>query len=487
MNRTNTLQWLLVAAVLLAPWLYATALSGDAEVHLCYARQAAQGCWFCFNPGEPSAGETSPGWLLLLTALFKTLPESWVPVGLKLLSVAGWYLSLAAGYLLVRRLDGPRWLPLVATAVVGLLPGSVQAGAMGMENALFTAVFLTAVAVAQLPDRVGLLLGPLLVAAAWLRPEGLVLGVALLALTWHDHAGQRLRIAASTFLLGVALLVAFHHHATGRWWPASIEARRAAAATQALHIGPLLFDPRPTLRLVAYLPLLAGAWLAARRAWRPDGDQRLRTVSLLALLAWALPTAAGSEHTARYLLPALALLGVLAADATRELVLHARGRRWLLASVAWGAVVLVAETAVRVRMPEHGKVQRLQHASGGRKTYTDRLLGRLGLPPTSRPVVALREVQLRYSLDDRVIVRSLDGRTDAGWLAFLRDGRPDHLGWLRAAKVDALLEAPDMAPAPDGWRLRDLEQVPLMESVSPRPGWTFTRLAGSVWRLQRPE
>jgi hypothetical protein len=76
--------------------------------------------------------------------------------------------------------------------------------------------------------------------------------------------------------------------------------------------------------------------------------------------------------------------------------------------------------------------------------------------------------------------RALARRPHRRWLAFLREGGPDHLGWLRAAKVDALLEAPDMAPAPDGRRLRDLTQVPMMGAVSPRTRWIFTRLAGSM-------
>lgn len=480
MGWLRALQWTLGLAVVLAPWLYATALAGDAEVHLCYARQAAQGCWFCFNPGEPSAGETSPGWLVLLTALFHVLPEAWVPVGLKVLSVLGWYAALAVGWLLVRRLGGPAWLPLGATAAVGLLPGSVQAGAMGMENAAFTAVLLGAIAVER-----GLALGALLAAAAWLRPEGLVLGAGLLASRAVGRDRRGLGLALGSFLLGIAGLLAFHHQATGLWWPASIAARRVQAMANAWTLGPILVDPRPTVRLLAYLPLLAWAGLAVRQACQPTGDRWVRSLGAQALLAWALPTLAGSEHTSRYLLPALALLGVLAAVGVRDRPRDQRLGRWLGLSAAWLAVVLVAETAVRLRMPEHGKVLRLMRAPAQRQAHTDRLLKRLGMAVEARPVVALREVQVRYLLDDRVTVRSLDGRTDAAWLAFVRRQRIDHLGWLQAARVDAVLEAPDLRPGPDGWTFTRLRELAPLGTHSPRPGLAFRRVGPSAWRVER--
>ena len=76
-----------------------------------------------------------------------------------------------------------------------------------------------------------------------------------------------------------------------------------------------------------------------------------------------------------------------------------------------------------------------------RRTRTDELLGLLEVPIERPIVVALEAVQLRYEVDDRVVVRSLDGRVDRLLLRFADGGTVDHVGDLRARQVDAVVEA----------------------------------------------
>ena len=63
---TKRLAVVAVALVLLAyPLIYLGNYAGDAQVHLIYGENAAHGRFFEFNQGEPSAGVTSPGFMLL--------------------------------------------------------------------------------------------------------------------------------------------------------------------------------------------------------------------------------------------------------------------------------------------------------------------------------------------------------------------------------------------------------------------------------------
>ncbi len=57
--------------------------------------------------------------------------------------------------------------------------------------------------------------------------------------------------------------------------------------------------------------------------------------------------------------------------------------------------------------------------------------------PRKRPVVvALVEIQARYSVDDRFVIRSLDGRTDPRFLDFVRGDWVDYEAYLRTTGVD---------------------------------------------------
>ena len=59
-----------MAICFLYPLLYSGMYAGDAEIHLVYGENASKGCFFCFNPGEPSSGVTSPGWMLIIAMMF---------------------------------------------------------------------------------------------------------------------------------------------------------------------------------------------------------------------------------------------------------------------------------------------------------------------------------------------------------------------------------------------------------------------------------
>lgn len=73
------LAWALSAAFAgLAGWLFLRGQPAglpldDAYIHLVYAQNLAQGLGWCFNPGEPSLGTSSPLWVILLSVLLPRL------------------------------------------------------------------------------------------------------------------------------------------------------------------------------------------------------------------------------------------------------------------------------------------------------------------------------------------------------------------------------------------------------------------------------
>ena len=83
-------------------------------------------------------------------------------------------------------------------------------------------------------------------------------------------------------------------------------------------------------------------------------------------------------------------------------------------------------------------VPELMRAPGERAARTDELLVTLGVPDAARVRLAVTEVQIRYYLDERVEVLSLDGRTSAAILPFVdsRSGAPDFGRYFLAERPD---------------------------------------------------
>lgn len=237
--------------VALQPLLYAGMYAGDAVIHLTFGENAAHGRFFEFNPGEVSSGVTSPGYMLILAALFWSLPAELVPYAVKILNVSAWLALSFVVWRLACRLIPDRYLAHAAGLVAAALPGSAYNSTIGMENGLFALlVYLAVLAHSRREWAVPLLLS----AAIWIRPEGVIVvaiwyGLAGTQRDWCSWKGRAMCLAS------VAALAAFHHGWTGEWVPGSGRSRMWLAFLDSWQIGPLNIDPKVALRLLVYAPL----------------------------------------------------------------------------------------------------------------------------------------------------------------------------------------------------------------------------------------
>jgi len=82
-------------------------------------------------------------------------------------------------------------------------------------------------------------------------------------------------------------------------------------------------------------------------------------------------------------------------------------------------------------------VHEMIHSPELRKDYTLYFLNRLKYKDTDTIRFALKEVQFRYFIDNRIIVESLDGRTSAGIFKYIdKNGFPDFEKYLITEKPD---------------------------------------------------
>ena len=122
----------------------------DAWIHFQFARNLVRGNGLSFNPGHPTAGSTAPLWTILLAGAMAIGGQ--VPVAGQLLGSACFLATLAAAYVLTRRLTGVRWAAWLAGVVVATNGRMIWAGLSALEPPLFATLSLLAVN-AHLSDR----------------------------------------------------------------------------------------------------------------------------------------------------------------------------------------------------------------------------------------------------------------------------------------------------------------------------------------------
>ena len=502
-----------VLIVLLYPLAYADVYAGDAAIHLIYAENAARGHFYEFNLGEVTAGVTSTGYMLLLAGLFRVLPAPLVPIAAKLLGSLAWFASLAFVYSAARRwLQDWRWAA-AAALVCGLLPGSVHNANVGMETPFFllwTTGWLALAARwgwfdgAPAPLRRDIGAGALLGLGFWLRPEAVLVSAAAFPVralsVWRRRGptaalGAVLPGAAAALAVAAAVML-FHHHHSDLWLPTSGRSRMYLATLTSWRLGPLLFDPAFAQRLLVYAPLtglfLVGSVQLLRQR---SGWGRFAVVQFV--LGFGLYSfVTGAHHLSRYtafLLPGFVL--VAGVGAQKLAAVFPGRRRLVLGSLAVAVAALFAvEGTIRIfnldprgedRLGRRGTFGELRHAPQQRQAHSEAWLERLGQPPERPVVLAMQEVDLRYYLDNRFVVRSLDGRVDPLLLDFAAPDYVDHIGYFRARGVHFLLDAPNY--------IREYEHrfsLAWLQSLAPgahgsHEGMRFERLDNGVaWRLR---
>jgi hypothetical protein len=313
-------------------------------------------------------------------------------------------------------------------------------------------------------------------------------------------------LCALAALAVASTALAYHFAYTGDWLPTSGRARTFIANLRSPRVAGLPVDVRFGERLLYYAPLTAGmASTGALLVLRPLAIPHRRLLLFFAVTFWACfalyTFVTGASHLARYvafLMPGFVISAFVAAKWLYEAwdaVVPVRARGWRsLGFVFLGAALaglMGFEASVRLGAVQIERSDRLgssalavaRAAPGRREAQSTALLAQLGHPEERPVIVAMQEVQLRYEIDDRFVVRSLDGRVDARLLDFATPDGVDHIGYLKERGVHYLLAAPHYVRDPRRWSIASLRRLEPGRSVQ-REGLRFTRLPdGRAWRI----
>lgn len=281
----------------------------DAWIHQTYARNLAYTGQMAFNLGEPSAGDTSPGWVLLLSLGYRLgmPPTVWAYFlgSMFAIGTALMVWQLSSSYFV----NPVNWQ---LVSVFSILEWHLAwASLSGMEITAFT--FLTLLFLWLIQKQVKLVwLGALGALVALVRPEGLVLaaGYALkLAISLRKEPRRLLYAAIQfgfPFVAFVGPLIIFNLQYAGSIFPNTAIAKNmqyafpwtpGLAVSYLVNVG-LYFVQGPFLLLFPFL------WIPIYQAWKDRSGRLLVPVfwiaGLIGLYAVVLPAI---YHNGRYLMP----------------------------------------------------------------------------------------------------------------------------------------------------------------------------------------
>jgi hypothetical protein len=208
----------------------------DAWIHQTYARNLGQLGEWAFIPGQPSAGSTSPLWSGLIAAgyILRLGPYIWT-------FFLGWVtlfgIAVIGMWIYPRlSLKNKHWLwPLALVLIFEW--HLVWAAASGMETCLFAGLCLLILASLMAGCQNWLLVGALIGASIWVRPDGLtLLGPAIMTGLFdaRSHRQRSLNILAllAGFILFFSPYLFWNRTLSGAWWPNTFYAKQAEYAVE---------------------------------------------------------------------------------------------------------------------------------------------------------------------------------------------------------------------------------------------------------------
>ncbi len=338
----------------------------DAWIHQTYARSLAIYHEWSFLPGQPSGGSTAPLWSVLLSFGYLVHAGSYV-----------WTFLLGAASLALLAVFGEKWSRSLSSDVKGTIPwvGLFLAGewhlgwaaASGMETILFALLILLVFYFLRVSAKMWLV-GVLIGASVWIRPDGVTLLAPALFQVILERKSWRERITRSGEILIPALIIClayllFNYLISHSWLPNTFFAKQAEYAIYQQSSILARFFSLITLPLIgAGIFLLPGFLISAwksyqRRNWNILGAV-IWWIGYTLVYAFRLPV---TYQHGRYLMPVMAIYFVIGLTGLLEftkdlrlekpipfMTLDKSKRRARLVAFEWVAGVVVLWAAMLV-------------------------------------------------------------------------------------------------------------------------------------------
>lgn len=431
---------------------------GDPEIHIIFARNLLTGFPLQFNIGEFTSGETSVTYMALLAltgALFSVENLPWVMKGASLFALLALQIKLF-------RIQHKTLLPPVIALYIFSVPSIFFQTALGMENMLFAAFavvylskFVPVLEEEPAPQDFWyvftfLLLGMI---GFLLRPEMVFVTTAVVLASLVMRRNQMALAALFSLLTFAGLLqginswtgVPLHGAGTARTILSQLESYELSigSLTLFLNIKPIYFiwSAAPFLLIFGYSLFVS---LRPRLSHAQITLIVLMVVAVFGPLTLHVFNILPNNHFSRYQLYLFFITAWLAVLSLRLAPTRPPKHSWM-AICALAVLIFGAET--KMRNLGSARAATLENLSGiqfaqseaAKTSLSNRICAALTCAGPKSVTIAAQEVQIRLRLDERFVVRSLDGIVD-NWLSEFvsKDGCFDHFGYLMARDVDVI-------------------------------------------------
>lgn len=286
----------------------------DAYISALYARNLATGQGLVFNVGERVEGFSNPLWVFLMAGAHRFLGATTIETA----RILGITATIGAMFVVNRALRSTGVAPKVTAVTLSLAAASPELpfwSIAGLETTLYSLLTVGALMLFAHEDREAIFspaMGVLAAASALLRPEGVIVFFACLAVVTWCNARTPARLLASSwgvtlFLAIVGAYLAFRVHYFGTWLPNTflvkaggihrlLEGARyllglLSSPCAAILVGGALFAIplariSPRIRALALVVALdVGFTLWAGGDWMPLGRFRVPLLLLCACMA----------------------------------------------------------------------------------------------------------------------------------------------------------------------------------------------------------
>lgn len=200
-----------VALILSASFLFASSHEyrlgyplDDAWIHQTFARNLVEYGNWSYNPGELAAGSTSPFWTILISLgyLIGINPYAWTYLlGILALALVG---CLSLNYL--QSIQSKIWLSMVVSVLIMGEWHLVWSAVSGMEILLITLLPMAVFLCIYQPSPRWWIIGILIGASIWVRPDGITLLAPVLWIWLWSHRKQNAGSTISKVFLPVIFL-----------------------------------------------------------------------------------------------------------------------------------------------------------------------------------------------------------------------------------------------------------------------------------------
>lgn len=417
---------------------YRSIFGGDPEIHLIFAKHLLEGHVLEFNPGYKTGGETSPFYMLIV-ALMYLLSNDLTQYAMKALGIFS--LALIC-FILHKATESSEQYRKMLTWVLFVSMTFIPFQAMlGMENTLFAALTLLIIYLDYKVKLPSVILPLLLPVMFLLRPEAIFL---VLYFMFKGITARNAKLIGFS-ILSASLCVAFYvgmNYFTGvdTQNAGSIRALTSKIDSLALSIGnqTIYLNKKPLIGF-SYAWILLGLISIYRKKLKLN-DLLLLSCFFVLPLALHFLNIFPNSHFSRYVIYCYAVIFFVFAIR----VVPVLSTKLIVITYLLIFTISVLEFNQRKSLGQFDvQLSVKQMRKQSIKQYSDNLFNQLSGNKKTPIVLATTEVQLRGRLDERFLVWSLDGITDAHLSKFAINNSIDHFGYIRFRNVDYLQDLPN--------------------------------------------